>query len=112
MDSELNKAVEEIKNLTCKLINKLQQDDYDALEELIDKRQESLNNLEKMNYTKEQYCAAVEEFEIIHFQQELSKIMDEKRHKLKKEIDNISKRRIVTKSYNNHACANIFSKKI
>lgn len=112
MELDLRKAVEDLKNVTCKLIDKLQQDDYDALENLIDKRQELLNTLENMDYTKEQYCDAVEEFQIINFQQNLSKIMVEKKHKLKEKVDNISKKKVLTKGYSNHIGASIFSKKI
>lgn len=112
MELDLRKAMENLKNITCELIDKLKQDDYNVLENLMNKRQELLNNLEKMDYTKDEYCEVVDEFQIIHFQQELSKIMIEKRHKLKNEIDNISKKRVVTKGYSKHLGGNIFSKKI
>lgn len=112
MELDLKKAMKDLKNVTCKLIDKLQQDDYDVLENLMDDRQELLNTLEKLDCTKEQYFTMAQEFEIIQLQNKLSKIMAEKKQKLKQKIDNISKKKVLTKGYSNHIGASIFSKKI
>lgn len=112
MELDLRKAMEGLKNITCELIDKLQQDDYDVLENLMDKRQKVLIDLEELHCTKEQYCDAAKEFEVIDFQQKLLKIMAEKQHDLKEKSDAISKSKALTKGYNRHIGASIFSKKI
>ena len=112
MELDLKRDMENLKSVTCELIDKLQKDDYDALQGLMDKRQKTLDGLEKLHCTKEQYRDAAYQFQVIALQNKLSKMMDEKKHKLKQKIDDISKRKILTKGYNKHIGANIFSKKI
>lgn len=112
MKLDLKKGMENLKNITCELIDKLEHDNYDDLENLMDKRQNLLDDLKELNYTKEQYLELAQEFEIIQLQNKLSKMMGEKKHKLKQKIDNISKKRVVTKGYSKHIGASIFSKKI
>lgn len=112
MELDLKRDMENLKDVTCELIDKLQNDNYDALEDLMDKRQKLLDNLEKLHCTKEQYCDAVHQFQVIAFQNKLSKIMVEKKHKLRENINDISKRKNLTKGYNKHIGAAIFSKKI
>ncbi|AGY77260.1 MULTISPECIES: hypothetical protein [Clostridium] len=112
MEVDLKKAMENLRDVTCELIDKLQKDDYDALEGIIDKRQKLLNDLEKMHCTIEQYGSPVKQFEIIAFQNKLSKMMFEKKKDLREKIDDISKRKASTKGYYKHIGTNIFSKKI
>ncbi|NLU07154.1 MAG: hypothetical protein GXW91_02745 [Clostridiales bacterium] len=113
MELELRETMKNLKGVTCELVDKLEQDDYDALENLIDKRQKLVNTLENIGCTKEQYSAAVKEFEIIHLQDKLWKMMNQKKSGLRKKINNISQKKVMTKSYNNrHLGGNIFSKKI
>lgn len=112
MELDLKRDMENLKNITCELINKLNQDDYDVLQDLMDERQKLLDNLKKLHCTKEQYGKAAAEFEVIHFQNKLFKTMAEKKHNLRERIDDISKRKALTKGYNRHIGVSIFSKKI
>jgi hypothetical protein len=112
MDHNLKEAAECLKNVTCELIDKLQKGDYDELQGLMDERQKILDGLEKLHCTKEQYHDAAYQFQVIALQNKLSKMTAEKRHKLRQKIDDISKRKTLTKGYNKHIGASIFSKKI
>ncbi|OAA83174.1 flagellar protein FliT [Clostridium ljungdahlii] len=112
MKLDLERDMENLRDVTCELIDKLQKNDYDALENLMDERQKLLDNLEKLHCTKERYRDAIDQFQVITFQQKLSKIMAEKKHKLREKIDDISRRKSLTKGYNKHIGASIFSKKI
>ncbi|AZV55929.1 flagellar protein FliT [Clostridium sp. AWRP] len=112
MDLYLEKDMENLRNITCELINKLENDDYDGLESLMGERQKLLDNLKELNCTKKQYNDAVKQFKIIDFQNKLSKMMFEKKKDLRRKIDDISQKRTLTKSYSRHIGTTIFSKKI
>lgn len=114
MKSELVETMKLISVITEEIIQIVEGDDYSNLLSSLEKRQQTINFLESLGYSKEEYREAEINYRIINQQQQLFKIMDNKKAELKEKINELSKNKVVTKSYNhnNLSGSKIFSKKI
>ncbi|AWI03672.1 flagellar protein FliT [Clostridium drakei] len=96
----LKEALTKYKNCTLQLIEAVEKEDYDILQIMLDERQEIIDSMSNIEYTKEQFVNFTEELNIVAFQKKLTELMYEKRNNLKKELSKISNSRIANKSYN------------
>lgn len=95
---ELKQMLVQFKQITVELINVLKQDEIYKLDGLINSRQMVIEDMEKIQYTTESFTKICNELNILNLQQELSKLMIEKKDSTKSELDKIQ----VTKNANNN----------
>ena len=113
METELIKALEEYKKYTIELITCLEKEDYDSLEDFLNKRQQILDELSNLSYTKEEFSKVSEELELLVYQKKLNDLMVEKRDKVKQEINRLAQSKNANNMYNKSGYgAKVFSKKI
>lgn len=111
---ELKKAFEEYKEDTLKLISAVEKEDYDLLEELLDKRQKTIESINKLTYTAEELSEIVEELQILVYQEKLAELMVKKRDSIKEELSKISQAKNANSMYNNkiYNTVRVFNKTI
>lgn len=113
-NKELRKALQDYKECTLSLIYNLEKEDYDMLEELLNKRQAVMGNIDNIKYTKDEFSKIVEELQILLYQKKLSDLMIEKRGKVKQEINKLASAKNANYSYNSnlYSGAKVFNKRI
>lgn len=111
---ELKRQLEVYNSDTLKLIESLEKEDYDALESLLNKRQQTIDNISKLDYTKQEFSALVEELKILEHQKSLSDLMTKKRDDVKEELNKISNAKNASYMYNKRIYSNsrVFNKTI
>lgn len=110
----LREKLNEYKNITIKLIDEIEREEYDNLDKLLSKRQDLINDIEKLKYTKEDFLKLCKEFDILVLQQKLIKLTNEKKANLRHNIDNLSASQTANKSYGKRYAVDsvFFNKKI
>lgn len=113
-NGELRKALEIYRDDTLNLIYSLEKEDYDLLEELLNKRQSTIDVISNLQYTKEEFSDIVQELKILMYQNKLSNLTLEKRNSAKEEINRISQTKNANNIYNKRIYANsrVFNKTI
>lgn len=111
---ELKDGLKEYKNITLDIINSLEKEDYDALEQLISSRQNIINTIDKLSYSKEEFIRICKELDILMLQQKLIKLMNEKKATLRNNMNNLATSQNANKSYNKRYSVDsiFFNKKI
>lgn len=111
---ELKRQLEFYNSDTLKLIESLEKEDYDVLEGLLNKRQQTIDNISKLDYTKQEFSQIAEELNILEHQQRLSNLMTKKRDDVKEELNKISNAKNASYMYNKKIYSNstIFNKTI
>lgn len=114
MNNQLEKFLKEFKNITLDLIKALEDDNLDAMEELLDKRQSIIIHLENIEYTTEEFKEIVNQIDILTLQKKLLDLMNEKKVKLRTEMDKLSETKAANKSYKSKFAVDsvYFNKKI
>lgn len=113
MENELVKALEEYRKYTIELIKCLEKEDYDSLEDFLNKRQQILDELSNSHYTKEEFSKVSEELELLVYHKKLSDLMIDKRDKVKQDINRLVQSKNANNMYNKSGYgAKVFSKKI
>lgn len=110
----LRENLSKYKNITIKLIDNTEREEYDKLDELLSNRQDIIDDIEKLKYTKEEFLILCKEFDILLLQQKLIKLTNEKRVNLRHDIDNLSTSQTANKSYGKRYAVDsvFFNKKI
>ncbi|AKA70314.1 flagellar protein FliT [Clostridium scatologenes] len=110
---ELKKELKVYNSDTLKLIESLKKEDYDSLDGLLDKRQQTIDKIIKLNYTKEEFREIAEELQIPIYEKNLLDLMLKKREETKNELEKIASSKNASNVYNkkilNHS---IFNKRI
>lgn len=111
---ELKRQLEVYNLDTLKLIESLQKEDYDALESLLNKRQQTIDDISKLDYTKQEFSEIAEELKILEHQKRLSDLMLAKRDGIKEELNKISSAKNASYVYNKRIYSNsmVFNKTI
>lgn len=111
---ELKRQLEVYNSDTLKLIESLEKEDYDSLEYLLNKRQQTINNISKLDYTKQEFSQIAEELNILENQKRLSDLMTRKRDEVKEELNKISNAKNANNMYNKRLYNNsmVFNKTI
>lgn len=99
MNYELEKYLQDYSKDTLKAIELLEKEDLDSLGSVLDSRQDIINCIEILDYTKDDFINISKRFKIVELQKRLSEVMIEKKLEYKKEIGKIKDKKDVNKSY-------------
>lgn len=110
----LKQYLEDYKNITIELINNLYCDKLDNIDEFMKKRQNILETIGNLDFSKEDFNLITNEIELSAIEKRLKDVMTEKKEKLKIEIEKISISKNANNSYNKnlYGKSQVFSKKI
>lgn len=100
MNLQLKQSLEEFKVITIKLIEMIEKGDFEALEDLLLNRQQKIDEMDKMTYTKEEFTMLCSEVQILRLQEKLTNLMNEKRFEVRNEINKLTDMKSANKSYN------------
>lgn len=111
---ELTQELVGFKQVTIELIRALKQDEINKLDDLLDNRQRSIVNMEKLEYTAEEFANICDELDILKVQHELLELMKEKKEDTKEELNKIQLTRNANNNYNKSFYVNssMFNKQI
>lgn len=88
------------KNLTLELITSVEKEDYDSLDSLLSDRQNVIEEINKLTYSKEEFLCLCRNLDILVLNQKLIKISSEKKSSIRKHIDELRVSKNANKSYN------------
>ena len=111
---ELTQKLVQFKKVTIELIRALQQDEIHKLDALLDSRQMVIENMEKLEYTTEEFTDICNELDILNIQHELLELMQAKKENTKQELNKIQLTKNANNNYNKNFYANssMFNKQI
>lgn len=111
---ELTKELVQFKQVTIELIKVLQQDEIYKLDALMDSRQSIIENMEKLQYTTEEFTNICNELDILATQHKLLELMQAKKENTKEELNKIQQTKNANNNYNKSFYVNsgILNKKI
>lgn len=112
--STLKQYLDEYKVVTIELINNLYCDNLVKIDKFMRNRQNILDSIQKLEYSKEEFNLIVDEIQLFDIEKRLKDLMTEKKEKLRIQIERISLSRNANNSYNKnlYGKARVFSKKI
>lgn len=92
----------------------LHKDEVYKLDNLLDSRQMVIENMEKIQYTTEEFVRICEDLDIVNIQHKLLELMQEKKEDTKEELNKIQKTKNANNKYNKSFYANtsMFNKQI
>ena len=109
LENELFNYVE----LTKRIIEALKKEEYDKLKDLTDNRQVIVNELQNINFTKEEFRIIYNKLSLKKYEDEMNNLLNDKHNKLKHNIENIKIQRKLSNCYiKQNTGPIIFSKKI
>ncbi|MBP1865261.1 hypothetical protein BD780_002409 [Clostridium tetanomorphum] len=110
----IKKHLENFKDITLQLIDKVKEDDFDSVDMLMEERQKIIDNMDSVEFSQDEFVNIAKELNIIEYDKELEKVIIEKKAKIKEEMGKIITNRNANTSYNKKFYSNstIFSKKI
>ncbi|WP_125152133.1 flagellar protein FliT [Clostridium rectalis] len=111
---KLEKYLNTFKLATIDMIETIENEDYNSLESLMEKRENIIDKIDKLFYKKEDFIKICNEIELLKWDKLLNDAMVEKKQQIKKEIAKVNINRNATNNYNKKFYRNsvIFSKKI
>ncbi|MCM8710962.1 flagellar protein FliT [Clostridium sp. SYSU_GA19001] len=111
---QLREALNNYRSITIKLIEELEKDNYDALETLLSDRQMLIEQMNKINYSANEFKSICNELQILMLQEKLTKLMNIKRTYVKDKLDKFSARKTANRSYSKRFSVDAlyFNKKI
>ncbi|MBC2455907.1 flagellar protein FliT [Clostridium beijerinckii] len=95
----LYECLNEYKNITLELINKVSNDQ--ELQKLLEMRAEIIDQIGKSNFSKVEFKELVSSLNILELDKELQDLVKQEKVKTRNQIDNIRKIRIARRNYNN-----------
>lgn len=110
----LEEKLIEYKNLTLQLIANVENEDYDSLDKLLTSRQNVMDEIDSIEYSKEKFLALCKKLDILVLNQKLIKITKEKEANVRKNINGLRTSKTANKSYNKKFAVDsvFFNKKI
>lgn len=114
MKQDLKQALTQYKNYTLDLISVLEKEEFDSLDKVLNERQFVIEEINNIDYTREEFKVIVEELEILILQKKLTELINEKRNNTRIELDNIVNSKKANKNYNRkfYSDSMFFNKKI
>jgi hypothetical protein len=97
---ELKKCLVEFKNLTIKLIECTEKEEYDNLEILFHQRDTLIHQMDELEYSKDNFKELSYELQLMPLQQKLTLIINKKRTCTRQELGKLSASKTANKSYN------------
>lgn len=99
MDQQLKEALIEYKDHTIKLIEALEKEDFDSLEPLLSLRQEKIDVMDRMEYSKNEFVDICSDLNIVNIEQKCSNLLLQKRDELKSNINKFTEAKSANRSY-------------
>lgn len=106
--------LKEYRDITVELISNVEKDNFHLLDELLSHRQNIIDEIDRISYSKDEFLNLCKELDILVLQQKLVKLMNEKKANLRNDIDTLANSQNANKSYNKRFTADsvFFNKKI
>lgn len=110
----LKEELTKYKDLTLELINSVEKEDYDSLDSLLADRQNVIDTIDELTYSKEEFLYLCKNLDILVLNQKLIKISNQKKSEIRKHIDELRVSKNANKSYNKRFAVDsvFFNKKI
>ncbi|MDW8799697.1 flagellar protein FliT [Clostridium sp. A1-XYC3] len=110
----LREKLIQYKNITIQLITSAENEDYDSLDKLLANRQNIMDEIDNITYSKEEFLRLCRELDILVLNQKLIKVTKEKKATILKNIDELKTSKSANKSYNKRFSVDsvFFNKKI
>jgi hypothetical protein len=96
----LKKCLVGFQDLTIKLIESIEKEEYDNLEMLFQQRDTLINQMNILEYSKENFKELSHELQLMPLQQKLSLIINKSRTGIRQELDKLTASKTANKSYN------------
>lgn len=111
MEENIRKTLTQYRDCTLQIIDILEKDDFESLEELIQKRQQVVDEVTKTTCMKEEMKLIYEELRLQQLQEKLKELMFKKIALAKDQFKEIAKKKTANNVYNRtgYIGANIFS---
>lgn len=111
---ELVQELVRFKQVTIELIRALQQGQINKLDDLLNSRQMIIENMEKLQYTTEEFTDICTNLDILNVQHELLELMKIKKEDTKEELNKIQITKNANSNYNKSFYSNVetFNKQI
>lgn len=97
---ELKEALTQYRNLTIRLINVAEKEEFDSIEELLNNRENVINILKELDYKTLEFSNLIKELDIMILEEKLKSIMIEKKDMVRKEMEKVSKSKNANVQYN------------
>jgi hypothetical protein len=112
--STLREYLDDYKNITIEVVNNLYCDNIYNLDKSMKKRQNILNYIQKLDYSKKEINLIIDEINLLDIEKRLKDVMTEKKEKLRIQMEKNSLSKNANNSYNKnlYGKARVFSKKI
>lgn len=112
--STLRQCLDEYKNITIELINNLYCDNLDNIGGFMQKRQNILDSIQYLKYSKKQISSIIGEIQLFDIEKRLKDVMIQKKENLRIAMERNSLSRSANNTYNKnlYGKAVVFSKKI
>jgi len=88
---ELKEALIQYRDLTIKLINIAEKEEFDSMEKSLNNREDIIDILKKLHYNTLEFTNLIKELEIMILEEKLKSIMIEKKDMIKEEIQKVAK---------------------
>lgn len=113
MKNELEEIIQQYRDVTLDLIEEINKDN-DELQSFVDKRQELIENMMTIEYTKAEFAQLMEECDVLSLEEKLKGIMQSKKDEIKNIMSQISKSKNANMNYNKRFIGSsvYFNKKI
>jgi uncharacterized Zn finger protein len=98
--NELTQKLVQFKQVTIELIRALQQDEIDKVDTLLDTRQMLIENMEKIQYTTEEFTSICTDLDILNIQHKLLELMQQLKENTKQELNKIQLTKSANSNYN------------
>lgn len=110
----LEKMLLQYRDITTCIILNLEKMDYNSVEELVNRRQEVINELNLLNYSKDEFKKIAKDINLLELNEKVATLINEHKVNLKSKMNSISKGNLARKSYDSNFYKNvkIFSKKV
>lgn len=111
---DLKEKLIEYKSITLELITNVENEGYDNLDKLLISRQNVMDEIDNITYSKEEFLCLCKELDILVLNQKLIKTTKEKKAGILKKIDELKTSKTANKSYNKRFAVDsiFFNKKI
>lgn len=111
--NELRESLVKFNKLTLEIIRDIKNGNIDSIDGLMDNRQEIIDFIENIDYSKEEFVEICNELKIIENNNELEKMIKYKKEELRNELGELKVTRKANNGYNyRNSNGVIFSKKI
>lgn len=111
---DLEAYIKEYKNITEKVKDSLVNEQYEQISDLLNQRAEIINNIDKLNYKKDEFISIAEGMKLLDLDKEMNALLSEKKDEFEDKYMSIRKNKTAANKYRKKFNVNPFyiSKKI